>query len=138
MQDFLADVSLIRRQIVSQRMSTMEKVIDEVKRLVDDLQGQGVTLQVRSDNEAGMIKIYGEGSDALKRAVAGLHEVSELAYTTAEHHPYWGIIYHAVEISKMALEKWNGELSNDELSEMEWRTEEIKGALERLKHRHVE
>jgi len=117
---------------------SIEKVIDEVKKLIDHLQGQGVTLQVRADNESGIIKIYGEGSDALKRAVAGLHEVSELAYTTAEHHPYWGIIYHAAEISKMALEKWNGELNLDELSEMEWRTEEIKDALERLKQRHVE
>jgi hypothetical protein len=36
------------------------------------------------------------------------------------------------------LEKWNGELSNDELGEIEWRVEEIKGTLERLKHRHIE
>jgi hypothetical protein len=114
-------------------MSDIERVVNEVKKLVDDLQGQGVTLQVRADNESGIIKIYSEGSDSLKRAVAGLHEVSELAYTTAEHHPYWGIIYHAVEISKMALEKWNGELNHDELNEMQWRAEEIKGALERLK-----
>ena len=119
-------------------MSNMEKVIGEVKRLVDHLQGQGVTLQLKADNESGIIKIYGEGSDALKRAIAGLHEVSELAYTTAEHHPYWGIIYHAVEISKIALEKWNDELNHDELSEMEWRAEEIKGVLERLKQRHIE
>ena len=119
-------------------MSDMEKVIDEVKRLVDHLQGQGVTLQVRADNESGIIKIYSEGSDALKRAVAGLYEVSELAYTTAEHHPYWGIIYHAGEIARIALEKWNGELNRDELSEIEWRAEEIRGALERLKQRHVE
>ena len=119
-------------------MSSMEKVIDEVKKLVDHLQGQGVTLQIRADNELGIIKIYGEGSDALKRALAGLHEVSELSYTTAEHHPYWGIIYHAGEISRLALEKWNDELTHDELSEMEWRTEEIKSALQRLKQRHVE
>jgi len=119
-------------------MSNIEKVIDEVKKLVEHMQGQGVTLQVKADNESGIIKIYGEGSDALKRAIAGLHEVSELAYTTAEHHPYWGIIYHAVEISRIALEKWNDELSNDELSEIEWRTGEIKGSLGRLKQGHVE
>lgn len=119
-------------------MSKMEKVIDEVKKLVEHMHGQGVTLQVKADSESGIVKIYGEGSDALKRAVAGLHEVSELAYTTAEHHPYWGIVYHAVEISRMALEKWNGELNSDELGEMEWRTEEIRGSLDRLKQRHTE
>ena len=119
-------------------MSDIEKVLDGVKKLVDDLQGKGATFQVKADTESSMIKIYGEGSDALKRAIAGLHEISELAYTTAEHHPYWGIIYHAGEISRMALDKWNGELNRDELSEIEWRVEEIRGVLERLKHRQTE
>ncbi|MGH9933682.1 MAG: hypothetical protein ACRD3Z_01045 [Nitrososphaerales archaeon] len=119
-------------------MSSMEKVIDEIKKLADDLHSNGVTIQVKADKESGIIKIYGEGSDALTRAVAGLQDLSELAYTTAEHHPYWGIVYHAAEISRITLEKWNGELNNDELGEIEWRVEEIKGTLERLKHRHVE
>ena len=119
-------------------MSSMEKVIDEIKKLADDLHNNGVTLQVKADKESGIIKIYGEGSDALKRAIAGLHDVSELAYTTAEHHPYWGIVYHAGEISRITLEKWNDELNNDELGEIEWRVEEIKGTLERLRHRHLE
>ncbi len=116
-------------------MSSMERVVGEIKKLVDHLQEQGITLQVKADQESGIIKIYGEKSDALKRAVAGLCEVSELAITTAEHHPYWGIIYHSGEISRIALEKWDSELNNDELSEMEWRVEEIKGMLKKLKHR---
>lgn len=116
-------------------MSQMDKVLGEVKKLADSLQVHGITLQVRADSEAGMIRIYSESSDALKRAVAGLHEVSELAYATAEHHPYWGIIYHAVEISKITLEKWNDQLNHDELGELEWRAEEIKRALEKLKQR---
>ncbi|MFQ5940874.1 MAG: hypothetical protein ACE5KA_04160 [Nitrososphaerales archaeon] len=111
---------------------SMEKVLDEVKKLTDSLQKQGITLKVRGDSEAGIITIYGESSDVLKRAITGLQEVSELAYTTAEHHPYWGIIYHAVEISKITMEKWNGELDNNELSELLWRVEEIKGMLRRL------
>jgi hypothetical protein len=110
----------------------MEKVLEEVRKLTDTLQKQGITVKVRSDNEAGMIRIYGESSDMLKRAISGLQEVSELAYTTAEHHPYWGIIYHATEISRITLEKWNGELDKNELSELLWRIEEIKGMLQRL------
>lgn len=111
---------------------SMEKVLDEVKKLAESLQKQGITVKVRSDDEAGMIRIYGESSDMLKRAISGLQEVSELAYATAEHHPYWGIVYHAVEVLKITLEKWNDELINDELSELLWRIEEIKGMLERL------
>lgn len=110
----------------------MEKVLEELKKLTDTLQKQGITVKVRSDNEAGMIRIYGESSDMLKRAISGLQEVSELAYTTAEHHPYWGIVYHTAEICKITLEKWNGELDNNELSELLWRVEEIKGMLQRL------
>ena len=111
---------------------SMEKVLDEVKKLAESLQKQGITVKVRSDDEAGMIRIYGESSDMLKRAISGLQEVSELAYTTAEHHPYWGIVYHAMEVSKITLEKWNDELTNDELSELLWRIEEVKSMLERL------
>lgn len=110
----------------------MEKILEEVKKLEESLQKQGITVKVRSDNEAGMIRIYGEASDMLKRAISGLQEISELAYTTAEHHPYWGIIYHTIEISKITLEKWNDELGNNELSELLWRVEEIKSMLQRL------
>lgn len=111
---------------------SMQKVLDEVKKLAESLEKQGITVKVRNDDEAGMIRIYGEASDMLKRAISGLQEVAELAYTTAEHHPYWGIVYHAIEICKITLEKWNDELDNNELGELLWRLEEIKGMLERL------
>ncbi|MEE8133239.1 MAG: hypothetical protein V3T40_06670 [Nitrososphaerales archaeon] len=111
---------------------SMEKVLAEVKKLAEGLQKQGITVKVSSDNEAGVIRICGESSDMLKRAIFGLQEASELAYTTAEHHPYWGIIYHALEISKITLEKWDGELDDNELSELLWRIEEIKAVLDRL------
>lgn len=114
-------------------MHSIESVAEEVKRLADRLQAEGLALQVRAENDLDIIKIYLEGSDAVKRAIAGIHDVSELAYTTAEHHPYWGIIYHAAEISKIPLEKWNYDLSKDELDEIEWRVKEIRGVLERLK-----
>ncbi len=114
-------------------MSSMEKVAGEVRKLADRLQAEGIALQVRAESEAGIIRIYGEGSDALKRALSGLQEVSELAYATAEHHPYWGLVYHAGEISRLLLEKWNEDLSSDEIGEIGWRVEEIRGLLERLK-----
>lgn len=110
----------------------MERVVNAVDKLTDDLQKEGITVKVNINSEAGMIRIYGESSDPLKRAIVGLQEVSELAYTTAEHHPYWGIIYHSIEISKITLEKWEGELTNNEIGELLWRIEEIKGALQRL------
>ncbi|MER3407778.1 MAG: hypothetical protein C4292_03095 [Nitrososphaera sp.] len=67
----------------------------------------------------------------LGKASSGLADVLELAYTTAEHHPYWGMLYHATEISKMLLEKWDSDLSQDNVSEIAWRCDEIRMALDR-------
>jgi hypothetical protein len=72
----------------------------------------------------------------LKKASSGLSDVLELSYTTAEHHPYWGMLYHATEISKMLLEKWDSELSKDNLSEISWRCDEIRMAQERVGDAH--
>jgi hypothetical protein len=113
-------------------MSSLEFVLDKVKSALRELEQKDVTAKVTYDNEADMIKIYGEGSDHVKRAHSGLSDIQELAYTTAEHHPYWAILYHASEISKAVLEKWESQLTQDQVSEMSWRCDEIKMALERL------
>ena len=107
--------------------------MERVKRVLEELEGsEKISTKVGVDREASIIKIYGEGSDYIKRASSGLAEMLELAYTTAEHHPYWAVLYHASEISKATLEKWESELTADQISEMSWRCDEIKMALDRL------
>jgi hypothetical protein len=114
-------------------MSSIDRVLEQVKSALNQLsEKENIATKVGADRDAGIVRIYGEGADALKKASSGLSEVLELAYTTAEHHPYWAILYHATEISKMALEKWESELTADQKSEMAWRCDEIKMALERL------
>jgi hypothetical protein len=115
-----------------------DRVAQKVKQAVGELEGEGIAARVGVDGEAGIVRIYTEKSDALKKASSGLSEVLELAYTTAEHHPYWGMLYHATEISKMLLEKWDSDLSADNLSEIEWRCDEIKLAKERAGERHAD
>lgn len=112
--------------------ASMELVLDRVRAILRELESEDVSAKVSFDSDAKIIKIYGEGSDYIKRANSGLSDIQELAYTTAEHHPYWSILYHASEISKIALEKWESELSPDQISEMFWRCDEIKMTLERL------
>ena len=111
----------------------MPENIDRVAQSVRDAleQLQDIPTKMSVDREAGIVKIYGEKSDALAKASSGLADVLELAYTTAEHHPYWGMLYHATEISKMLLERWDSDLSADSLSEISWRCDEIKMALTR-------
>lgn len=109
-----------------------DRVVQAVRQALDRLQQEeGIASKVGVDRDAGIVKVYTEKSDALAKASSGLAEMLELAYTTAEHHPYWGMLYHAAEVSKMLLEKWDSELSQDNISEIAWRCEEVKMALER-------
>lgn len=114
-------------------MSSIDRVLERVRPVLEELDNnEKISTKIGVDRDAGIIRIYGEGSDYIRRAASGLEEMLELAYTTAEHHPYWAVLYHASEISKVALEKWESELSADQISEMSWRCDEIKMALERL------
>ena len=112
--------------------SPIELILDRIKAVLAELESQDVSAKVVIDNDSSIIKIYGEGSDYVKRAHSGLSDVQELAYTTAEHHPYWAILYHASEISKAVLEKWESQLTLDQTSEMSWRCDEIKRAIDRI------
>ena len=113
-------------------MSDIDKVLDAIKGVLEELQKQNIFFKISVDKDANLVRIYGEGSHHIKRASSGLGEVMELAYTTAEHHPYWSILYNAAEICKTVLEKWESELTADQKSEMSWRCGEIKMALERI------
>src|SRR3970040_975481 len=79
------------------------------------------------------IQIFGENIDSLSRAKNGIEDVSELSYTTAEHHPYWALLYHCTQIGKISLDKWNDELTNEELDEIEWSIDELKNTCKKLK-----
>lgn len=116
-------------------MSSIDRVLERVKPVLEDLQNkEKISTKVGVDRDADIVRIYGEGSDYLRRASSGLDEMLELAYTTAEHHPYWAVLYHATEISKITLEKWESDLTADQISEMLWRCDEIKTTLDRLTH----
>jgi hypothetical protein len=107
-------------------------VAQKIRQAMDELAVEGIMTKLSFDGDAGIIKVYTEKSDGLKKASSGITDVLELAYTTAEHHPYWGMLYHATEISRILLEKWDTELSMDNLSEIAWRCDEIKMTQERV------
>jgi hypothetical protein len=113
-------------------MSSIDRVSDAIRAVLEELEKQNIFFKVSVDRDAGIVRIYGEDSHYIKRASSGLGEVMELAYTTAEHHPYWAVLYNAAEICKTVLERWESDLTADQMSEMTWRCEEIKMALERL------
>ena len=73
-------------------------------------------------------------SSAPLLASSALTEALEIAYSTAEHHPYWAILYHSAEICKTVLDSWDEQISVAQSQEITWRSDEIKGAVERLAH----
>ena len=59
-------------------------------------------------------------------------KIAELSYTTAEHHPYWKLLYSCVEISRIVLERWNDEISTDDVDEIRWMISELQNSLNKL------
>ena len=115
--------------------STFSDFYKSLLELAKTFEEKNTSLKIQPDLDANIIRIYGEKTDSLERAKAGLEEVSELAYTTAEHHPYWNLIYNASQISKLALEKWNDQLTQEELDEILWCTDELKNTSMKLKEK---
>jgi hypothetical protein len=125
-------------------MSAIDSILQIIKPALEELQkrksdhveGNEILTKLSIDRDAGVIRIYTDDSDYIKRASSGLGEVLELAYTTAEHHPYWILLYHATEICKIVLEKWESELDADQLSELSWRCDEIKMGIDKITETH--
>jgi hypothetical protein len=108
---------------------------ESLVKLAKSFEQKNMLLKIQSDLEANIIRIYGEKTDSLALAKAGLEEISELAYTTAEHHPYWNLIYNSSQILKIVLEKWNVNLTKEELDEISWNADEIKNTSRKLEEK---
>ena len=73
--------------------------------------------------------------DLVLRAERALYDIQELADSTAEHHPYWVLLYNCSQISKSILEKWNDDLTEDDLSEIRWMISELENSCNKLKNK---
>ncbi len=108
---------------------------ESLVKLAKSFEQKSILLKIQPDLEANIIRIYGEKTDSLALAKAGLEEISELAYTTAEHHPYWNLIYNSSQILKIVLEKWDDNLTKEELDEISWNADEIKNTNRKLEEK---
>ena len=116
-------------------MSDFENFFTDLKKLVEQYGQKNTMIKLESDMDNDIIRMFGEKITALARAKNGLGDVTELAYTTAEHHPYWNLLYQSSEIANTVLEKWKGKLSDEEISEIEWSLKEISQTLEKIKEK---
>jgi hypothetical protein len=113
---------------------TIERISGRIESLVELFnKEEGASMTISIDKECGVLRICSqEGTTIVKKASSALSEVLELSYATSEHHPYWSILYHATEISKTVLDEWDSNLSKDAISEMSWRADKIRVALEKI------
>jgi hypothetical protein len=107
-------------------------ITERLRPILEGLNNDNISTKLFTDTEAGIIKIYSKEYNIVKKASAGLSEILELSYGTAEHHPYAIILYHTAEILKNILDVWDSNLSQEQISELSWRSTEIKACLDRL------
>ena len=91
-------------------------------------------LKIEEDLEHDIIKIFGQKITSLARAQNGLNDMTELSYTTAEHHPYWNLLYNCSEIGHTVLDKWEKSLSSEDIADIKWALKEINQTLEKIKN----
>jgi hypothetical protein len=114
-------------------MDTFEDFYNDLVVLAEKYEKNNVSIKIEHDSDNDIIKIFGEKITALARAKNGLNDATELAYTTAEHHPYWNLLYNSSEIANTVLEKWKGKLSKEDTDEIKWAIKELSHTLEKIK-----
>ena len=114
---------------------TFDSFYNDLIDLASKYEKNNTPLKIEKDPKFDIIKIIGENITALARAENGLNDISELAYTTAEHHPYWNLIYNCSEIANTVLEKWKNNLSKNDVDDIEWAIKELKQSLEKIKEK---
>ena len=114
---------------------TFSEFYKSLLQLVKTFEEKNTILKVEEDNALNIIRIFGKNADSVSRAKNGLEDAVELAYATAEHHPYWVLLYNSSLISKAVLEKWNENLSKEDLSEIQWMVSELQNSCDKLMDR---
>ena len=113
----------------------LSEFYESLVKLVKSFEQKNTLLKIQPDLDANIIRIYGEKTDSVALANAGLEEIFELAYTTAEHHPYWNFIFNSSQMLKIVLDKWNDKLTNEDLDEISWNVDEIKNTVKKLEEK---
>ena len=116
-------------------MTNFENFYQDLLDLAKKHELQNTPLKIEKDLENDIIKIFGERITSLARAKNGLNVVTELSYATAEHHPYWNLLYNCSEIANTVLDKWKDSLSTEDFSDIDWALKELNQTLEKIKNK---
>jgi len=115
--------------------NSFQAFYEELKLLVEKFEKKQTQIKMQSDLDFDSVKIFGEKMDSVTRAKLGVDDAAELAYTTAEHHPYWGVLYNCTEITKTILEKWDDEITSEQMDEIKWNLKEIQNTISNIENK---
>ena len=115
--------------------NSFQTFFEELKLLVEKFEKKQTQIKIESDLDYDSVKIFGEKMDSVTRAKLGVDDAVELAYATAEHHPYWAILYNCTEITKTILEKWDDDLTSEQLEEIKWNLKEIQNTISNIENK---
>ena len=115
--------------------NSFQTFFEELKLLVEKFEKKQTQIKIESDLDYDSVKIFGEKMDSVTRAKLGVDDAVELAYATAEHHPYWAILYNCTEITKTILEKWDDDLTSEQLEEIKWNLKEIQNTIANIENK---
>ena len=115
--------------------NSFQSFYEELKLLVEKFEKRQMQIKVESDLDFDSVKIFGEKMDSVIRAKLGVEDAAELAYTTAEHHPYRAVLYNCTEITKTILDKWKDEVTSEQLEEMKWNLKEIQNTISNIENK---
>lgn len=101
----------------------VDKDLPKLEELGHKLRKQGFNIFY---NEKGILLVSQESVSDIERASFAIDQALDISYSTAEHHPYWTLLYNSAEICKKALEHWNDELTGEGIEELKWRTNKLK------------
>ena len=110
-------------------MTELDDICSEIRRMAD---AGGIEMRLDADAGAGVVKIISGKATALSQAKNGLASIDELALEAAEHHPYWNLLYSCAQMAGIILDRWDGDIAQEEQSELRWHAAEIQNAIDRI------
>ena len=113
-------------------MTEFEDLRAEIQGRLSERAGRGVSFRMRDDADVEIMSIYGHKATTLACARTGLEDVEELASVAVEHHPYWNLLYQCLQIARMALDRWEETVTDEDIAQMRWSAAELESAIRRL------
>lgn len=89
-------------------------------------------LAVRTVRSPGSVSVVGSDSTPLIRARAALEDLDALALETAEHHPYWHVLWACCQVSRTILEGWDSGITREDAEQARWSASRLVESCSRL------